>query len=361
MAEEEQNRSEKATPWKLHQARGKRSVAKGMDLNAFVALAVLAGTLCVSGPAIFSGMLRLLAAGLSQADMALSPRGASGAATGMFRAELRLWAGLMALLMAGGAIACIVQTGPVLSFTPLKPDFKRLNPVDGMKRFFTMKLLFDAMRAAVKATLMAVLLWFFLKQSLMQMLGLMHSDVRIYPGAVLKVVVHLLCWCLLALLPVVLFDIVVARRQFMKRMMMSRRELLDEHKQREGDPRIRSRQRALQKEARQRSGSLRRVREADVLITNPTRLAVALRYDNTGMPAPVVLAKGAGKLAAMMREMAWRHQVPVVQNRRLARALFRGSAIDQPIGAESYLEVARVLIWLRATARAGERVKEDRV
>lgn len=360
MAEEEQNRSEKATPWKLQQARGKGSVAKGMDLNAFVALAILAGTLYVSGPAIFNSMLHLLAGGLSQADVALSPRGASGAASGMLRAEVRLWAGLMVLLMAGGAIACIVQTGPVLSFTPLKPDFKRLNPIDGMKRFFNMKLLFDALRAAVKATLMAVLLWFFLKQAVMPLLGLMHSDVRAYPLAVLRLVLQLLSWCLIALMPVVLFDIVVARRHFMKRMMMSRRELVDEHKQREGDPRIRSRQRALQKEARQRSGSLRKVKEADVLITNPTRLAVALRYDDSGMPAPVVLAKGAGKLAAMMREMAWRHQVPVVQNRRLARALFRTTGIDQPIGAETYLEVARVLIWLRATARTGNRVKEGR-
>lgn len=133
--------------------------------------------------------------------------------------------------------------------------------------------------------------------------------------------------------------------------MMSRREVRDEHRQREGDPRIRSRQRALQGEVRQRSASLRRVRDADVLITNPTRLAVALKYDDAGMPAPVVLAKGAGKLAALMREMARRHQVPVVQNRRLARALFRGSGIDQPIAPDSYADVARVLIWLRAMAR----------
>ena len=351
MAEEEQSRSEKATPWKLSQARGKGSVPKGMDLNSFLALAVLAGTLAISGPAMFNSMLRLLAAGLGQPGAALSPHGASMLATGMLIAELRPWASLAVLLMAAGAIGCLMQTGPVLSFTPIKPDFKRLNPVDGLKRFFNIKLLFDALRAVIKAALLAFVIWYFLKHSLAQLFALMNSDVRSFPTALLTLALRLLLWSLLALIPIVLFDIVISRRQFSKRMMMSRREVKDEHKQREGDPRIRSRQRALQGEARQRSASLRRVREADVLITNPTRLAVALKYDDAGMPAPVVLAKGAGKLAALMREMAWRHQVPVVQNRQLARALFRSSAIDAPIAADCYVDVARVLIWLRAMAR----------
>ena len=353
MAEEEQSRSEKATPWKLKQARGKGSVPKGMDLSSFLALAVLAGTLAISGPAIFSGMLRLFAAGLGQAGAGLSPPAAGMLATGMLVAELRLWAGLAVLLMLAGAIGCVMQTGPVLSFTPIKPDFKRLNPVEGLKRFFNMKLLFDALRAVAKAVLLAAVIWYFLKHAVAELSALMNSDVRAYPLAVLRLALRLLFWCLLALIPIVLLDIVMSRRHFSKRMMMSRREVLDEHKQREGDPRIRSRQRALQAEARKRSSSLRRVRDADVLITNPTRLAVALKYDDASMAAPVVLAKGAGKLAALMREMAWRHQVPVVQDRRLARALFRGGDIDQPIAAESYADVARVLIWLRAMGKRG--------
>ena len=353
MAEEEQARSEKATPWKLEQARKKGSVPKGMDLGAFLALAVLAGVLYLSGPSLFDGMLKLFAAGLAQAAVALTPHGASRLASTMLTAELRLWAGLAALLVAAGAIGSVMQTGLVLSFTPIKPDFKRLNPVDGLKRFFNIKLLFDALRAVVKAVLLATVIWQFLRHARPALFALLQDDVRVFPPAVLKLALQLLGWCLLALIPVVLFDLVTSRRHFSKRMMMSRREVRDEHKQREGDPRIRSRQRALQKEARQRSASLRRVRDADVLVTNPTRLAVALKYDDAGMPAPVVLAKGAGKLAALMREMAWRHQVPVVQNRRLARALFRSSGIDQPIAADTYLEVARVLIWLRTMAGRG--------
>lgn len=353
MAEEEQSRSEKATPWKLRQARAKGSVPKGVELGSFLALTVLACMLYWNGPALFSGMLRLFAAGLGQSGAMLSPRAAQVLATSMLSAGLRLWAGLAVLLMLAGAAGCLMQTGPVLSFTPITPDFKRLNPVDGLKRFFNSKLLFDTLRAVAKALLLAAAIWTVLRHSIPQLLALIQSDVRTYPMAALSLVLRLLAWCLLALIPIVLFDIAASRRHFGKQMMMSRREVRDEHKQQDGDPRIRSRRRALQGEARQRSASLRRVRDADVLITNPTRLAVALKYDDAGMPAPVVLAKGAGKLASLMREMAWRHRVPVVQNRRLARALFRGSAIDQPIAADSYVDVARVLIWLRTMARTG--------
>ena len=104
MAEEEQSRSEKATPWKLRQARGKGAVPKGMDLSSLLALAVFAGTLAISGPAIFNGMLRLFAAGLWQSGVGLSPSGTSRLATGMLGAELRLWAGPAVLLMAAGSI-----------------------------------------------------------------------------------------------------------------------------------------------------------------------------------------------------------------------------------------------------------------
>jgi flagellar biosynthetic protein FlhB len=348
VAEQDQQRNEKATPWKLQQARKKGSVPIGMDLNSFMALAVLTAMLYFSGRQIFTSLQRLFAAGLSHAGQATSAAGLGPLATAMLVANLKLWAATFATLMAAGALSAMVQTGPVLSFTPVKPDFKRLNFAEGFKRFFNMKLVFDSIRGVLKAAILSAVIWLFIRHALPTLLGLLQGDVRIYPAVLLRLIVQMLLCCLLALVPVVLLDILLSRRDYMKRMMMSRREVLDEHKQREGDPRIRARQRALQREARQRSGSLRKVKEADVLITNPTRLAIALKYDEGTMPAPVVLAKGAGQLAGLMREMAWRHKVPIVQNRRLAGALFRASGLDQPITASFYLDVARILIWLRS-------------
>jgi flagellar biosynthetic protein FlhB len=352
MAEQEQQRSEKATPWKLEQARKKGTVPKGMDLNSFVAIAVLIATLHFTGMHLFAGLARLFSTAMSIAGDARPAGPAFRTALALFFENIKLLAGMIVALMALGMLASFAQTGPVLSFTPLKPDFSRLNPAQGMKRFFNTKLLFDSTRAVLKAIFLCSVIYFFLRHAIPAMLSLMHAEIRSYPRQILELTTRLLMYCLAALLPIALLDIFLSRHDFMKRMMMSRRELLEEHKHREGDPRIRSRQRALQKEARLRSASLRRVKEADVLITNPTHLAIALKYEPGTMPAPVVLAKGAGHLAAMMREMAWRHRIPVVQNRRLAAKLFRNTPLEQPIAQDCYVDVARILIWLRSRMHA---------
>ncbi len=148
---------------------------------------------------------------------------------------------------------------------------------------------------------------------------------------------------LIALLVVALIDLLYTRWDYARQMRMSRREIKEEVKRREGDPHVRAKLRELQKEAAKRAGSLQRVPEADVLITNPTHLAVALRYERHEMAAPVVLAKGAGEHAARMRELAGRHRVAVVEDRPLARALYRGVGVDQAIPEEFYPAVAGIL------------------
>ena len=127
-----------------------------------------------------------------------------------------------------------------------------------------------------------------------------------------------------------------------------RREIKDEVKRREGDPQIRAKRRELQKEAVKRAGSLSKVPEADVLITNPTRLAVALKYQRATMIAPQVIAKGAGELAAKMKLVAREHGVPVVENKSLARNLFRKVALEQGIPEVLYPAVAKILVWVFA-------------
>jgi flagellar biosynthesis protein FlhB len=131
-------------------------------------------------------------------------------------------------------------------------------------------------------------------------------------------------------------------------MRMSRKEVTDEHKQREGDPRIRQKIRELQREMLKRASGLGKIRDADVLITNPRRLAIALQYKRGEMAAPKIVAKGAGELADHIRSMARRHRIPIVENRKLARALFRDSGIEQPLKEKYFPEVARILVWADA-------------
>jgi flagellar biosynthetic protein FlhB len=137
-------------------------------------------------------------------------------------------------------------------------------------------------------------------------------------------------------------------------MKMTRREMRDELKQREGDPRIRARIRELRMEMLKRSKSTKRVKDADVLITNPQHLAVALRYERGRMAAPEVIAKGAGDLALRMRAVARRSRIPIVENRSLARSLYRNVDLDRPIPETLYAQVARILTWVYAARPSAE-------
>jgi flagellar biosynthetic protein FlhB len=145
------------------------------------------------------------------------------------------------------------------------------------------------------------------------------------------------------------------RYEFAKQMKMSRRELKEEIKHREGDPRIRRRLRELRLELLKRSLALRKTRNADVLITNPTHVAVALQYVHGQMEAPQLIAKGSGFMAAAMRQIAARHDIPIVQNPTLARALFHDLPVDAGVPPELYAQVARIIVWVFAMRDARRR------
>jgi flagellar biosynthetic protein FlhB len=161
---------------------------------------------------------------------------------------------------------------------------------------------------------------------------------------------------LLVLVIVGLLDLLWSRWQYGRQLMMSRRETKEEIKRREGDPLVRQRIRELQRENLKKARSLRRVRSADVLITNPTHVAVALAYDRATMHAPRIIALGADLWAVEMKTKARRHGIPILERRSLAQRLHRLGVIDQPIPPETYLEVAQVYAELprtRATLLAG--------
>jgi len=153
-----------------------------------------------------------------------------------------------------------------------------------------------------------------------------------------------------------LLDIGYTRWDYGKKMRMSRREVRDEHKQREGDPRIRSRLRQLRAEMLKQSRALRSVRDADVLITNPTHLAVALSYKHGDMPAPKMLAKGAGNMAAKMREIARRRNIPVVENPPLARAIYKRLKTGEFLPEDLYPATAKILLWVYSMRNARARM-----
>jgi flagellar biosynthesis protein FlhB len=343
MQEQEQNRTEQATPFKLSEAKKRGQVAKSLDFNSLVIVCGLLFALVVWGESQWARFCSLCAELFSASAALQVTQQSLPAIAGSIAAEML--AMVLPFAAAGfvfAVLANIVQTGPILSGDPLKPKFERLNPVAGFKRIFNKRMLFEGLKSVLKLGFFGLIAYAFFAALWPALPSVATSDTGAQMQWLGDSTVALLFRLGLALVVVGLLDMVFVRWQYKKQMMMSPREVKEEVKRREGDPLIRAKIRELQRENRKQARSLNRVKEADVLITNPEHLAIALRYDRLRMSAPVVIAKGVDASAAEMRTLAERHGVPKFERRRLARLLFRRVGIDQPIPAECFVDVARV-------------------
>jgi flagellar biosynthetic protein FlhB len=353
VAEPQEHGTEQATPYKLREAQKRGSVAKSMEVNSLVTISVLAIVLAFWGRSIAQDHLQIARGILDLAgrfDFALPI--VAGWIEKIAAMSLMTLLPLFFLLIAAGVLSSLAQTGPVFSAVPLKPDFERLNPFSGLGRIVSVRTLIESGKSIFKVLLFGAVLYFVLSRSVTNLAALNQIDSHALLPVLLDQAVHVV----LAMLPILAFialaDFIYVRWDYQNRMKMSRRELREELKQREGDPRIRARIRELRQEMLKRSKSLKRVKDADVLITNPQHLAVALSYRRGEMNAPQVIAKGAGELALRMRVVARRSGVPVVENRGLARSLYRTVDLDRSIPETLYAQVARILTWVYAVRPA---------
>lgn len=353
---EEQNKTEQATPHKLSEAKKQGQVAKSLDCNSLVMIGGLLLALLASSAAAWrkltdtarqlfdvSGQLLLSVDGFPATCAAL---------LSAFLAALMPFAGVAVICTLLGNV---LQTGPVFSFAVLQPKFERLNPVAGFKRLFNKKMLFEALKSLLKLAFFGTIAVLFFRSlwPALSTLAVQPADQQVRWLA--DNAVALLFRLLLALLVVAIIDMALTRWLFAKQMMMSTREVKEEVKRREGDPQIRARIRELQREILKQSRSAQRVPEADVLITNPQHLAIALRYDRSRMNAPEIIAKGADAWAQQMRATAARHGIPLLQRRALARKLFRRGALGRAIPAESFVDVAHIYAALAQREQADGR------
>jgi flagellar biosynthetic protein FlhB len=352
MAEQEQNRTEPATPFKLREARRKGQVAKSLELNSFVAILTFLGVMVIWGKAIFVRLLQIMQEMLGHAHQVNFEIEHVFSYVGTLLVDLgTLFAPLFAVLIAVVALTNVLQTGPVFSFFPLKPDLQRLNPVAGFKRVFSSRLLIEALKSTLKILLFGFVIYFLLKALMPRLFGMMQSDPDFYAIDVSAYSSELIFKLAMVLFLVALIDLLYTRWHFADKMKMSHREVKEEVKRREGDPQIRAKIKQLQKEMLKRSKSVKRVPEADVLITNPTHVAIAVRYRRESMQAPQVIAKGVGEMAQHMKAMARLHRIPTVEDKPLARGLYRHVEVDQFIPESFYGPVAAILA--RVYARHG--------
>jgi flagellar biosynthetic protein FlhB len=349
-----QDRTEQPTPKRRTDAREKGQIARSRDLNASVVL--LAGLFLI---ALWGPWMGLQSASLVQNCLAgLHPQSLNISSLHLL---LMNFAGLLAMLLApilaGLLIASVlvnyIQGGWIFSMQRLSPDLGRLQPFAGLRRLFSGNSLIELAKSLAKVALIALVAYFSLVKQLPQLLPLLRQEagqMMVYlKSSTLQVSGRIVA----ALLVLGLLDYFYQRYRHEKSLRMTKQEVKDEMRQAEGDARIKARIRSLMRQMATKR-MLTDVATADVIITNPTHVAVALKYDSAVMLAPQVVAKGQGFIALKIIALAQEAGVPRVENQMLARSLYRLVEVGNEIPLSLYRAVAEVLAYIYGLkAKAG--------
>jgi flagellar biosynthetic protein FlhB len=358
MAEQnDDDKTEEPTARKLEQAREKGDIIYSPEVGT--ALSLMAATAVVafmSGP-IANQMANGFIGFLAVPDQFSMQPGSLLVVAGDIGLKLLAVFGLTALALAGAGIASrYVQDQPTFTAKRLEPKLEKLNPVEGFKRVFGKAAAASFLKSLAKLVLVgSALMWaLWPKDASLERMSLLD------PGALLPFVQDRVVAMMMALASaaavLAAVDYVFTRQSYMKRMRMSRRELKEEFRQSDGDPLVKAKLRQIRME-RSRKRMLANVPKASVVITNPTHYAVALRYEQGETPAPICLAMGVDAVAQRIREVAEEHNIPIVEEPPLARALFATAEVDQPIPREHYEAVAKVIGFVMRLARRKGRVR----
>ncbi len=349
-----------ASAQKIRRAREKGNIAKSQDLGSGLALMTALFAMFVFGG---HSLRSLVAAGtfyfgnLHEVSPANEPVQTMAMQALYFVASAALPFSIVMVVV--GFSFNVMQVGVLFTAKPMQPKFNRLNPISGAKRFASLRSLMELAKSLSKLGVVAVIVWFSMRGRLPDFIGLMTLSPAALVSATAAMIVTLWWRIALAMILIGLIDFAYQRWQHGQDLRMTHQEVKQETKELEGDPNIKRRVRQLQRQiATQRMMS--GVPEADVIITNPTMYAVALRYDLATMASPVVIAKGMRLVAERIREIGVENGVPIVQKPELARALYRAVEIGDPISEDLFRAVAEVLSFVYSIDRRAEKIRERR-
>jgi flagellar biosynthetic protein FlhB len=349
MAENDgQERTESPTQKRLDDARKKGHIPRSRDLNTSAVVLVGGAALYFLGGHMGTKLHAMMQQSLSPSrEQALDASYMLGALEGAAAQAFWLIVPAFGLVFVAALLAPLALGGWSFSSEALQPKFERLNPLQGVKRMFSLRSLIELVKALAKFGVVAVIAVLVLKHEAPQLMGLGREPIH-------QAIAHAVQLCGSALLIVASGLLIIAGIdvpyqlwQYHKDLKMTRQEIKDELKESEGSPEVKGRIRQIQQEMAQRR-MMQEVPKADVVVTNPTHYAVALRYDEKKMRAPVVVAKGKDLLAARIREIAKENGVPLFEAPPLARVLYRDLEIGREIPAALYVAVAQVLSYVFA-------------
>ncbi len=346
MAEDDQEKTEQATPKRQRDAREKGQVVVSREVSSALVL--------------LGAMLAFYVAGtwMVQRIIEMMRHFFSGLGTISLRADslqtmllhlmidffLIVFPVMLAVLIVGIA-ANIMQVGFTISSEAMSPNFSKLNPLQGIGRLLSLRSVVDLVKSLLKVVLLGWLSYSLIRGEIQKMLLLMRMDIMDIWTFIGQTAFRISLYTGLAMIAIAALDYLFQWWQHQKDLRMSKQEIKEESKQTEGDPRIKSRIRSIQLEMSRRR-MMQSVPGATVVITNPTHLAVALAYESKKMLAPKVVAKGAGFIAETIKDIAKSHSVPVVENKPLAQTLFKTVDIGAYIPFELYKAVAEILAYV---------------
>lgn len=349
MAENDQDDSQKTeepTQRRLEQAREKGQVAKSQEVTHWFMILAAALFIGVFGESFAKGIVSSLYRFVEQPhsirldggqlrDVLIETMGQLG---------LAVLAPVIVVMLAA-FIAGFIQNGLVFSTETITPKLEKLSLIKGLKRLFSSRSLVEFAKGVSKIAIVGAVVVLLLWPEREIMFNVTSLGAAQFMGVLQSLAVRVLVGVLAVMTVIAILDFLYQKQKHVKELRMSKQELKEEYKQTEGDPMIKARLRQIRTE-RARRRMMAAVPDADVVITNPTHYAVALKYEHEKMEAPVLVAKGVDSIAFRMREVAEEHDVPVVENPPLCRALYDGVDLDQAVPAEHYKAVAEIIGYI---------------
>jgi flagellar biosynthetic protein FlhB len=343
--DKDQERSEPATPKKREEARKKGQVAKSREIPSVLVLLSALSVFYFVGDWMFDQMNIVTREILVQISYwRLSAESAHELMWYLFQKIVLILAPLVIGVALAGIIGNMAQVGFLLTGEAMSPKLSKLNPLEGIKRLFSTTSLSELIKSIFKVVIIGSIGYAILRGEMDQIPALVAVDVHSIMDFVGRVSLKLGYYICLVLIVLAALDYVFQHWKHERDLRMSKQEIKDEYKQREGDPLIRSRIRSAQREMAMKR-MMEAVPKATVIITNPTHLAIAIKYER-GLPAPIIVAKGAGHIAERIREIAGRHNIPIIEQKPLARALYKDVEIGGYVPVDLYHAVAEVLAYV---------------
>lgn len=341
--------TDEASPYRLEEARKKGQVAQSRELTGMVALLAAASVAYAMTPAMGASIAEFMRE-VFRADLAAKLNFSDSAVLGgtmMRTLRVLINAALPACAVGAlmGVLSSFVQIGSVFSTEPITPDFSKVNPLKGFQRMFSMRQVIEGLRMTLKSAVIGYVAYNLVKTQIFQAPSALAAEpvgMGMRLGEIAKII-FLTLFGILAIFAAI--DFFLQRREFMKNMRMTKQEAKQEFKEREGDPQIKARVRAVQREMARRR-MMQAVKKADVIITNPTHIAIAIVYERDKSAAPRVVAKGADFLAQKIKKVASDAGIPLVENVPLARTLFKTVKVGHQIPRALYQAVAEVLAYV---------------